>query len=149
MAQPLFCLIHPFRSRPDLSRSWLAGYDEDCRVAELLSQKLGQEAHGEVDPDLCVALGAAVQAGVEMGAVAESVLVDITPYTFGTSALGELGGKEYPYKFVPLIRRNTKLPARHTEVFYTVYDDQEVVDVNVYQGEDIDALKNVCIAPSV
>ena len=113
------------------------------RIAQLLAERLGQEPHGEVDPELCVALGAAVQAGIEMGRNMHAVLVDITPYTFGTSTLGELYGLPYAHQFVPIIRRNTKLPATRTEAFFTVYDDQEAVEIKVYQGEDPDALKNV------
>ena len=115
------------------------------RIARLLAERLGQEPHGEVDPELCVALGAAVQAGIEMGQDMQSVLVDITPYTFGTSTLGELHGQPYAHQFVPLIRRNTKLPATRTEAFFTVTEEQEAVEVKVYQGEDPDALKNVDI----
>ena len=113
------------------------------RIAALLTERLGQEPHGEVDPDLCVALGAGMQAGIEMGQDTQAVLVDITPYTFGTGAAGELYGLPYAHKFVPLIRRNSKLPATRTEVFYTLFEDQEEVEVKVYQGEDPDALKNV------
>ena len=113
------------------------------RIAQLLAERLGQEPHGEVDPDLCVALGAAVQAGIEMGQDMRSVLVDITPYTFGTSAMGELYGMPYAHQFVPIIRRNTKLPATRTEAFFTVTEEQEAVQIMVYQGEDPDALKNV------
>ena len=113
------------------------------RIAAMLAERLGQEPHGEVDPDLCVALGAGMQAGIEMGHDMQAVLVDITPYTFGTSAAGELHGAPYAHEFVPLIRRNSKLPATRTEVFYTMLPNQEAVDVKVYQGEDPDALKNV------
>ena len=113
------------------------------RIAQLLAERLGQEPHGEVDPDLCVALGAAVQAGIEMGQDMQSVLVDITPYTFGTSALGELYGLPYAHQFIPLIRRNSKLPVTRTEAFFTVTENQETVELKVYQGEDPDALKNV------
>jgi molecular chaperone DnaK (HSP70) len=90
-----------------------------------------------------VALGAGVQAGIEMGLDMPAVLVDITPYTFGTSVVGELDGRPYAHQFVPLIRRNAKLPAMHTETFYTVFEDQDTVKHKVYQGEDPDALKNV------
>ena len=112
-------------------------------IARLLAERLGQEPHGEVDPDLCVALGAAVQAGIEMGQDMQSVLVDITPYTFGTSAVGELHGLPYAHQYVPLIRRNTKLPATRTEAFFTVTEQQDTVEIKVFQGEDPDALKNV------
>ena len=113
------------------------------RIAQLLAERLGQEPHGGVDPDLCVALGAAVQAGIEMGQAVPAVLVDITPYTFGTSAIGELYGMPYAHQFVPLIRRNAKLPATQTEVFFTMHEEQETVEIKVYQGEDPDALQNV------
>ena len=113
------------------------------RIAQLLAERLGQEPHGEVDPDLCVALGAGVQAGIEMGHDMQSVLVDITPYTFGTSAVGELYGLPYAHQYFPLIRRNSKLPATHTEAFSTLTEHQDTVEVKVYQGEDPDALKNV------
>ena len=113
------------------------------RVSQLLAERLGQEPHGEVNPELCVALGAGVQAGIEMGLDMPAVLVDITPYTFGTSILGELDGRRYAHQFVPLIRRNAKLPATHTEAFYTVYENQPSAEIKVYQGEDPDALQNV------
>ena len=71
------------------------------------------------------------------------MLVDITPYTFGTSSLGELYSLPYAHQFIPIIRRNTKLPATRTEAFFTVFDDQEEVEIKVYQGENPDALKNV------
>ena len=56
-----------------------------------------KEARGEVDPDLCVAMGASIQGGAIAGIDVSAVLVDVTPYTFGTSALGELNGELYPY----------------------------------------------------
>ena len=116
------------------------------QVAILLSERLGKEPHGEVDPDLCVALGAGVQAGMEMGRNMRAILLDITPYTFGTSAVGDVRGQPSMHKFVPIIRRNSKLPTTRTEAFYTIYDDQEQVEIDVYQGEDEDALENVKIA---
>ena len=113
------------------------------RIAQLLAERLGQEPHAEVDPDLCVALGAGVQAGIEMGLDMEAVLVDITPYTFGTSTVGELYGRPYAHQFVPIIRRNSKLPTTRTDVFFTLFESQESVEIKVYQGEDPDALRNV------
>ena len=113
------------------------------RIVQLLAERLGQEPHGEVDPDLCVALGAGVQAGIEMGYDMQSVLVDITPYTFGTSAVGELYGMPYAHTYFPIIRRNSKLPATRAEAFATLTEDQDMVEIKVCQGEDPDALKNV------
>ncbi|CAN2041246.1 Chaperone protein DnaK [Candidatus Magnetomoraceae bacterium gMMP-15] len=114
-------------------------------ISKMLEEKFGKLPHSEIDPDLCVALGAAIQAGREMGMDSSSVLLDITPYTFGTSALGEVDGMPSTSMFVALIRRNTKLPANKSEVFYTLYENQEAVDITVYQGEEPDALDNVLL----
>ncbi|BBO82410.1 chaperone protein DnaK [Desulfosarcina ovata subsp. sediminis] len=115
------------------------------RITQLLEEKFGIPPHGEIDPDLCVAMGAGIQSARETGQDHASVLVDITPYTFGTSAVGEVNGEPSMSQFVPLIRRNTKLPASRSEVFYTMYDNQEAVDVTVYQGEEPDATENVLL----
>jgi molecular chaperone DnaK (HSP70) len=112
-------------------------------VSRFLEDKLRKLPHSEVDPDLCVALGASIQGGMEMGKGAGSVLVDVTPYTFGTSSVeGYFGDSNL---FVPLIRRNTKLPATKSEVFFTVADGQKGVDIDVYQGEDPDVRNNVLV----
>ena len=115
------------------------------RLSAMLEDSFGILPHQEIDPDLCVAMGAAIQAGREMGLDSSGILLDITPYTFGTSALGELDGEFTDSLFVPLIRRNTKLPAVKSEVFWTVIPGQERVQVQVYQGEDRDALNNILI----
>ena len=73
------------------------------------------------------------------------MLVDVTPYTFGTSALGMLGETFYPYCFVPIIPKNTPIPVRKSEAFRTVHDNQKEVDVRIYQGENEDALENIQI----
>lgn len=112
-------------------------------IAQRLEELLGICPRSELDPDLCVAMGAAIQAGVIAGAKTSAVLVDITPYTFGTSVLGFRNGELYPYCYVPLIRKNTPIPVSKSEVFYTTHDGQPSVDVNVYQGEDTDALNNI------
>ncbi len=112
-------------------------------IQRRLEQELGQQPRGEIDPDLCVAAGAAVQAAVIGGLRVSSVLVDVTPYTFGTSAMEELNGEFYPYTFVPVIRKNTPIPVTKTEAFFTMFDGQPAVNVRVYQGEDPDALNNI------
>ena len=114
-------------------------------VHRLLTKRLGKTPEGAIDPDLCVALGAAVQAGLEMGENVHSVLVDVTPFTFGTSALGELGGLPYPHKYVPIIMRNSKLPVRRSEMFYKLYQGQTEICINVFQGDNEDALENTKI----
>lgn len=114
-------------------------------IRNRLEQTLGLQPRGELDPDLCVATGAAIQAAVIAGQKISSVLLDVTPYTFGTSALGELNGQLYPYTYVPLIRKNTPIPVTKSEAFYTMHDGQTVIDVLVFQGEDPDALNNTKI----
>jgi len=114
-------------------------------VQSLIESELGIQPRLELDPDLCVAMGAAVQAGMLSGEQIGPILVDVTPYTFGTSAFDEFNGMEYPYCFVPLIRKNTPIPVAYSQSFYTAYDGQEKIEVNVYQGEDRDALNNTKI----
>jgi molecular chaperone DnaK (HSP70) len=111
-------------------------------IQQRLEETLGQQPRAEIDPDLCVAAGAAIQAGVIAGETTHGVLVDVTPYTFGTSAVGEMDGMPYPHCFVPLIRKNSPIPTAKSESFYTMVDGQQAVDVRIYQGEDRDALNN-------
>jgi len=114
-------------------------------VAELVRQAIQVEPRHEIDPDLIVAMGAAIQAGVIKGQKTNSILVDITPYTFGTSAVGMLAGLFQEDVFVPMIHRGTPLPARKSEVFLTMYDGQPAVDVRIYQGEAPSAEDNILI----
>ena len=114
-------------------------------IRRRLVEVFGSQPRGEVDPDLCVAMGAAIQGAAMTGTEVSAVLVDATPYTFGTSALGELNGELYPYHYVPIIPKNTPIPARMSEVFFTVLDEQTDVDVRIYQGENNDALENIKI----
>jgi molecular chaperone DnaK len=111
-------------------------------VSRLLENRLGQPAHQEVNPDLCVAMGAAIQAGIIAGADVGAVLVDITPHTLGIKCLGEQHGFDFPYQFAPILHRNTPLPASRSELFHTVYDRQTEVEIDVYQGESDDVRHN-------
>ncbi|WKZ18637.1 MAG: Hsp70 family protein [Candidatus Jettenia sp. CY-1] len=114
-------------------------------VHEIIKSEIGIEPHYEISPDLIVSMGAAIQGGVIAGYKTHSILVDITPYTFGTSAIGEYDGQTHLDVFVPIIKRNTPLPVSKGEVFYTVADNQEEVDVNIYQGEEPLAEDNIFI----
>jgi len=114
-------------------------------IRERLYNEFSFEPHSEVDPDLCVAMGAAIQAAMISGQEVNAVLVDVTPYTYGTSAIGYLNDEYYPFTYVPIIHKNTALPNRKTEAFVTNHDGQEVVNVTIYQGEDPDALNNIKI----
>jgi molecular chaperone DnaK len=103
----------------------------------------GKPARGEVDADLCVAMGAAIEGAAMAGEKVSAVLVDVTPYSFGTSAIGELDGEIYPYQYVPILHKNTPIPVRKSEAFHTIHDNQQSVDVHIYQGENDDALENI------
>lgn len=114
-------------------------------VQQCLEEMLGIIPRAELDPELCVANGAAIQGALIAGDSVARVLVDVTPYTFGTSALDELDGEPYPYVYVPLIRKNTPIPVTKSETFGTVHDGQEIIEVKVFQGEARDALNNTQI----
>jgi molecular chaperone DnaK len=114
-------------------------------VSRLLDDRLGQAPHQEVNPDLCVAMGAAIQAALIGGADVGAVLVDITPHSLGIKCLEQpspfsVGG--YPFKFAPILHRNTPLPTSQSEPFCTVADNQREVEIEVYQGEDPDPRRN-------
>lgn len=114
-------------------------------IRERLLNEFGFEPHSSVDPDLCVTMGAAIQAAMIAGQKVDKVLVDITPYTYGTSAIGSLMGQPYPFMYVPIIHKNTVLPNRQSDAFSTSYDGQNFVEITLYQGEDPDALNNIKI----
>jgi molecular chaperone DnaK len=111
-------------------------------VSAMLEERLGQPAHQEVNPDLCVAMGASIQAAIISGQNVGSVLVDITPHSLGIKCLDEFRGYDFPFRFAPVIHRNTPLPASRSEAFHTVMDRQERVEIDVYQGENDDVRNN-------
>ena len=103
-------------------------------VQRLLKERLLLDPRFEINPDLIVAMGAAVQAGVLAGEKRHSILVDITPHTFSTATVAEVEGMDQ-LVCAPLIPRNTPLPASKSDLFYTLFDNQEEVKVTAYQGE--------------
>ncbi len=112
-------------------------------ITRLLEERLGQPAHQEVNPDLCVALGAAVQAGLIAGEEVGAVLVDITPHSLGIKCLDiEMGGLDFPFRFAPIINRNSPLPTSRSEIFHTVSDNQSSVEIDIFQGENEDIRRN-------
>jgi molecular chaperone DnaK len=111
-------------------------------VARLLEQRLNQPSHQEVNPDLCVAMGASIQAALIAGLDVGAVLVDITPHTLGIRCLDSIAGMDFPFRFAPILKRNSPLPASKSDVFHTVYDHQESVEIDVYQGESDDVRHN-------
>jgi molecular chaperone DnaK len=114
-------------------------------IGQLLEERLGQPAHREVNPDLCVAMGAAIQGAIIAGQNVGAVLVDITPHSLGIKCLeygNAFGARPNEFKFAPIIKRNTPLPASRSEVFCTVTDSQPTVEIDVYQGESPDVRRN-------
>ena len=114
-------------------------------VSRLLEERLRQPAHQEIDPDLCVAMGAAVQAAMIGGLEVGPVLVDITPHSLGIRCLGLVQGQLSDTVFSRIITRNTPLPASRSEVYQTVVYAQECVDIEVFQGEADNALQNTSV----
>ncbi|MGC8643656.1 MAG: Hsp70 family protein, partial [Isosphaeraceae bacterium] len=111
-------------------------------IHHLLEERLGRPVHAEIEPDLAVAMGAAVQGGLIAGVEVGPILVDITPHTLGIKVLGELHGFMSNYCFSPIIARNTPLPATRTEIYSTVYDGQDAAHIRVFQGENEDTRFN-------
>jgi molecular chaperone DnaK len=96
-------------------------------VQEEVKKLTGKEGFKGINPDECVALGAAIQGGVLSGDVEGIVLVDVTPLSLGIETLGGVCTK--------LIDRNTSIPTRKSQIFSTAADNQTSVEINVLQGE--------------
>ena len=96
-------------------------------VQEMVKKLTGKEGFKGINPDECVADGAAIQGGVLGGDVAGVVLLDVTPLSLGIETLGGVCTK--------LIERNTTIPTKKSQVFSTAADNQTSVEVNVLQGE--------------
>lgn len=96
-------------------------------VQEAVQRLIGSEPHKGINPDECVAIGAAIQAGVLSGDVADLVLLDVTPLSLGIETMGGV--------FTKIIDRNTTIPTKKSQVFSTAADNQTNVEVHVLQGE--------------
>lgn len=105
-------------------------------VQTLLQERLRLEPRWEINPDLIVAYGAALQGAALAGDHAAAVLVDITPHTFSTATVADDAGFRR-LVCAPIIRRNTPLPARKAERFFTLCDNQRSIEVTAYQGEGL------------
>ncbi|MDR3602118.1 MAG: Hsp70 family protein [Desulfosporosinus sp.] len=108
------------------------------RVHEIMSDYFGREPRMDVHPDEAVALGAAVQAGLKSGALAESGLIatDVAPFSMGISVLKEWKGNQVrPGGFHIILPRNTTIPVTRSDTFCTAFDDQTSASIEIYQGE--------------
>ncbi len=111
-------------------------------VEERLRDEFQREPSRAVDPDLAVALGAAVQAAMIEGQSVGPVLVDVTPHTLGIEACEGASIFGPRLVFSPIIHRNSPLPARYEHAYSTMYDDQEVAAIHVLQGEYSEVHRN-------
>ncbi len=114
-------------------------------VEERLRDEFQREPSRAVDPDLAVALGAAVQAAMIDGRSVGPVLVDVTGHTLGIEACVGMSFNGPQLVFSPIIHRNTPLPARYEQAYSTMYDDQEVAEIHVLQGERPEPHRNQSI----
>tara|TARA_Y100000996_G_scaffold43681_2_gene30240 strand:+ start:2169 stop:4046 length:1878 start_codon:yes stop_codon:yes gene_type:complete len=103
-------------------------------VQEAFEKFVGRKAERGVDPMQCVAMGAAIQAGVLAGDVKDVVLLDVTPLTLGIETEGSV--------LTPLIDRNTTIPTNKSKIFSTAADNQPAVEIHVLQGERTMAADN-------
>jgi molecular chaperone DnaK len=114
-------------------------------VMQMVEDWLGKQPRSEMNPELCVAMGAAVQGGIIAGEAIDTILVDVSPHSLGIAVASIMAGMLVPDRFSTLIRRNSTIPVSKSEVYTTLFDKQEAVEVKVYQGENLTASENTLL----
>ncbi|NJP12107.1 MAG: Hsp70 family protein [Leptolyngbyaceae cyanobacterium RU_5_1] len=112
-------------------------------VQQMVADHLGQAPVDGVQPDLCVALGAALQAGVLVGEAVDAILVDVIPHSLGISAAMSTPMGIMPGFFSVIIPRNSVVPVSRSEVYSTLSPNQTAVEIEIFQGENEVAEENV------
>lgn len=115
----------------------VGGQTRSPAVQKLVREYFGKEPYKDINPDECVALGAAIQAGVLAGEVKEVLLLDVTPLTLSIETLGGIA--------TPLVERNTTIPTRKSQIFSTAADNQSSVEIHILQGEREMAVYNTTL----
>ncbi len=125
-------------TKDDIKRVILVGGPTRMPIVQkFVEGYVGKKVEGGVDPMECVAMGAAIQAGVLAGEVKDILLLDVTPLTLGIETLGHVMTK--------LIDRNTTVPTRKSQIFSTAADSQTTVEIHVLQGERAMSYDNVTL----
>ncbi|MGA7934168.1 MAG: Hsp70 family protein [Kovacikia sp.] len=131
-------------SPTDLDRVILVGGSTRMPlVQQMIEAHLGQAPTDGIQPDLCVALGASLQAGVLVGEEVDAILVDVIPHSLGISAVMASSMGIIPGLFSVIIPRNSVIPTSRSSVYSTFSDNQEAVEIEVFQGENPIAEENV------